>query len=263
VAKPSVERTWVAETRFSGVIAELRLRRASVERLLPPELCLGPAASRRRTAPVLLAFGNHTSSAVHMAAMQVRTGVRFHEVFFGVRCLVAASRTPVLFVPLMYCDEPVSTWSGNAVYGFNKRMASMEWLGESFVVAGEDGRVILRATGDANGAMGARMPRCAEAAKLPVLGYRQDGTYTTSRFLWEGGAPSVTPVKLVVTIETALAPGVEAGDLFASPRSAAHVADLRWRISWPEQRHVDDRGGHWRSQSVTAAAHRVYPPGAT
>jgi hypothetical protein len=261
VAKPSTEPSWVAETLFSGVIAELQLPRRSVERLLPPELCLGPAASRRRTVPVLVAFGNHTGSAVHMAAMQVRTGVSFHEVFFGVRCLIATSRTPVMFVPLMYCDEPVSTWSGNALYGFNKTTAAMEWLGGSFLVEGEDGRVILRATIDTAGAMRAGMPRCLEAAKLRVLGRRrQDGAYAESRFAWEWVPANVTGVRVMVAIEAAIAPGIEPGDFFASPRSAALVTDLRWRISWPNRCHVDDQEGDGSSCGVTVGANRLYTP---
>jgi hypothetical protein len=226
VAKPSTDRTWVAETLFSGVIAELRLPRPAVERLLPPELCLEPRVARARTAPILMAFGTHTASAVHLAALRVRTGVTFHEVFFGVRCQIRASRTPVLFVPLMYCDEPVSTRVGNALYGFNKKPAVMEWVGSNFVVMGDEGRVLLRATREAGDGLHGCAGRDSRVADLPIVGRRQDGTYVSSWFDWPWEAGGLAGVRVVVAAEEPLIAG--------AGRSAVQVRSVSWRISWPQ-----------------------------
>jgi hypothetical protein len=244
VTESSDERGWVAETRFSGVIAELRAPRETVQRLLPPELRLAPGVGGGRTYPVLLMFGDQTGSAVHLGAMQIRTGVRFREVLFGVRCVFAASQAPVLFVPLMYCDEPVSRWSGNALYGFNKRAAAMEWLGASFVVTGEGGGMTLRAvTGTVGSSHHATSP-FAEMASLPVLGRRRDGEYVTSRFAWDWATASVAAVRVMVAIEETPLPGFAPMCLFVSPRAAVGVRELGWRISWPE-------GGDSRSNRIT------------
>jgi hypothetical protein len=205
-------------------------------------------------------FGDQTGSAVHLGAMQVRTGVRFREVLFGVQCMIAASQAPALFVPLMYCDEPVSTWSGTALYGFNKRAATMEWLGESFVVAGGDAEgVVFHATTEVDGPWGSDPPRIAAIARLPVLGRRRDGGYVTSRFEWDWSTARCRPVRLIAAFDEPLVPGL--GQAHVSAPAVVGVRGLRWRISWPEARHVEDQEGHTRSRRVTAPRSSLYNPG--
>jgi len=250
VARPSDASSWVAETRFSGVLAELALPRVTVRDLLPPELALERGCGTARTYPLLTMFGEQTGSAVHLASMKVRTGAQFHEVLFGIRCLVARSRTPVLFIPLMYCDEPVSRWSGNALYGFNKRTASMEWLGTSFVVTPRDeGQVAIRVGIDVPASRLARRSWVPRMSGLTLLGRRRDGTYARSAFAWKWSDASVEPIRVVIEIVGGLLPGVGPTTLFPPAGRALCVRDLVWRIGWPRPS-SDVENHHDRSPDV-------------
>jgi hypothetical protein len=256
VAVPSNELHWVAETSFGGIIARFHLRRRDVEPLLPPDVCLEPRSARSDRIPVLVALGDHTAPVVHMSGLRVHTGVSFREVFFGVRCRRRAAPGAALFVPWMYCDESVSTWTGNALYGFNKQAASMEWLGDSFVVT-QSGTMVLQALAEVSGSRCESVSRWNLPAGLAVVGRRRDGSQATCRFAWDWSRASTERARV------ALVPGVGAPDpLAAAPifsRNAVRVRNLIWRISWPSACHSLREKRHLQSRPVMDQLANVYP----
>jgi hypothetical protein len=257
VARPSHDSSWVAETKFSGVIAELALPRVTVRDLLPPELVLERGRGTARTYPLLTMFGEQTGSAVHVASMKVHTGVRFHEVLFGVRCVVRRSGEPVLFIPLMYCDEPVSRWSGSALYGFNKEAAEMEWLGDSFVVTAETTRSLVLRAGIEREPLGARHSSGPDVTSGVFLGRRQSGAYAWSVVEWGWKAASSRRMRVIVSIEDSIMPGIGPGTLYAGTDRALAVESLPWRIGWPQARHEGGQKRHREMLRVMEQAPHV------
>ena len=185
-------RAFVAETRFSGAIVTCSWPRDEVARLLPPSLRLGPAPRVSRTRhPVVFIFGEHDQSKVLFASLAIPTGVRFLECVVAVPYVRTVPGTEsALFVYRVFSGEPVVTWSGNAHYGYAKRMVPMEWLGDTFVVNDEQGRLLAharvfavgpwqRAVSDARASTS-----LARLGQLPVLGARSDGALVKSHFDW-------------------------------------------------------------------------------
>lgn len=176
------------------------------------------------------------ASAVHLAALRVSTGVSFHEVFLGVPCRVAQSRVPVLFVPLMYCDEPVSRWVGNTLYGFNKWAARMEWVGQVFVVTSSEGALMLRARIGDPQSKEASSHRAIRAildyGRLPVVGRRSDHTLITSGFDWVVGS-GARAVRCAATIDATALGAASAGKARVQANRTFRFDGLTWRITWP------------------------------
>jgi hypothetical protein len=233
----------VAETRFSGCIVWCAWPRADVARLLPPALRLDPPRNVARDRhPLVFVFGEHDRSAVRFASLTLPTDVRFHELVIAVPfvCDPREGRR-ALFLPRVFSGEPVVTWSGNAHYGFAKRMVPMEWLGDTFVVSDEAGNLLVHATTEPAGtwkrAQGSRRAALGAAvtfSRLPVLGHRRDGSLVCSHFYWDFADAWIRPARARISIDApvteTLTPAVGHG---AAARCLA-VSGMRWRLSWPE-----------------------------
>jgi hypothetical protein len=154
----------------------------------------------------------------------------------------------------MYCDEPVSRWSGNALYGFNKRDASMEWLGRSFVVSGQEagGRGplldILVSDEGAAGTVTRPIETLAHLMARPVLGRRSDGSFAVSMFDLDIGRARVRAARCRIALGTAAFPTATKGlPLALKVARCLRVEDARWRIAWPQAWPIDESTGESRS----------------
>jgi hypothetical protein len=237
--------SFVAATRFAGAIAWCELPRDDVAKMIPHALRLPPPPRTRGDRhPVVFIFGQHDRSAVVFASLTVRTGARFHEMVVGVPFVHGPDGAgPSLFVSRVFSGEPVATWSGNAHYGYAKRLVPMEWLGDTFVVSDEGGTLLAHVAVEpaggweraANSALQAHTATMA-LSRLPVLGQRPDGQLVRSRFEWSFADGWTRALRASVHIDAPLGPGLACGVHHAAGDSV-EVSGMGWRLSWPESGH--------------------------
>ena len=237
---PLGDRSFVVATRFAGCIVRCELPRADVRRVLPPGLRLdaipGCAPDRH---PLAFIFGEHDRSAVLFASLTLPTGVRFHEMVIAVPAVRGPDDVPGLFLPRVFSGEPVVTWSGNAHYGYAKRMVPLEWLGDTFVVSSEAGallaHVVVETAGPWEPAAGSRLPAFATAADVgrqSVLGCRADDSLVHSHFDWSFADAWVRPIRASISIDASLGCGLEPSA--AVDAEGIEVSGMGWRLSWPD-----------------------------
>jgi len=238
-ASPKSDGSFVVETRFRGCIVRCELPRADVARILPPGVRLENA--RRRPAarhPVVFIFGDHDRSTVLFATLRLPTGVQFHEMVIAVPFVrAAADPTTAVYLPRVFSTEPVVTWSGNAHYGYAKRLVPLEWLGDTWVASDEAGALLAHAVVEPHGPWerAATSPLAsfpAALGRLRVLGCRSDGSVVRSHFEWDLSESWIRPLRASVSVDAPLGRGMEAG-AYASAE-AVEVADMGWRLSWPD-----------------------------
>jgi hypothetical protein len=233
--------SFVAATRFAGGIAWCDLPRDEVGQMLPRGLRLAPASRAGGDRhPVVFIFGQHDRSAVVFASLTVPTGARFHEMVVAVPFVHGPGDAgPSLFVSRVFSGEPVATWSGNAHYGFTKRLVPMEWLGDTFVVSDERGKLLAHAGVEPAGEWAAMrtsglpaLTTTAALSRLPVVGRRPDGALVHSRFEWDLAQGWVRPLRASVSIDAHLGPGLGPSVHHAGGDSV-EVSGMGWRLSWP------------------------------
>ena len=233
----------VAETRFTGAIVTCLWPRDEVASVLPAALRLDTAPDTRRGwHPVVFIFGEHDRSTVFYATLALPTGVRFLEFVVAVPYVCASGGVgPGMFVPLVLSGDPIATWSGNAHYGFVKRLVPMEWLGDTFVVSDEGGGLLAHVKAERLGTW----KRAAEGvhralagaivlSRMAVFGHRRDGSLVQSRFAWDVDDAWVRPVRATVSIDAPLGDGLGVRVAHGSPAACVEVSAMRWRLSWPE-----------------------------
>jgi hypothetical protein len=232
---------YVVATRFSGCIVRCDLPRIEVTRSLPAALRLGRVAGCADDRhPVVFVFGEHDRSALLFASLTLPTGVRFYETVIAIPSVHSGSdASPALFLPRVFSGEPVVTWSGNAHYGFAKRLVPMEWLGDTFVVSDEKRALLAhvivgrahpweRAATSRLGALRGAI----ELGRTPVFGCREDGNLVRSQFLWDFDEAWIRPIDANVSIDAPLCDGlVQPG---GAGVDGLEVSGLGWRLSWPE-----------------------------
>ncbi len=237
-------RSFVAETRFSGAIVSCLWPRDLVTPVLPATLRLDPPASvPRGRHPVVFIFGEHDRSRVFFASLALETGVRFLEFVIAVPYVrTTHGGEHAMFLPHVFSGEPVVTWSGNAHYGYSKRMVPMEWLGDTFVVMDDDGSLLAHANVEGVGrwepADSVAVPALAPAialAKLPVLGCLTDGSLMTSFFDWGFDEARARSVRARVSIDHDLRAGLTPHVAYGPASHCTAVQGMTWRLSWPER----------------------------
>ena len=235
-------RSFVAETRFSGAIVSCLWPRDLVAPLLPATLRLDPPPSvPRGRHPVVFIFGEHDRSRVFFASLPLETGVRFLEFVIAVPYVLATHGGDLaMFLPRVFSGEPVVTWSGNAHYGYSKRMVPMEWLGDTFVVSDEQGGLLAHANVEAAGpwarAVSSTLPALAEVVALsrsPILGCRSDGSLVWSRFDWDLSDTWCRTVDACVSFDASVGPRLDPGVHHRGDAGCLEVSGMRWRLTWP------------------------------
>ena len=232
---------FVGQACFNGCITVCNSPRREVEAVLPPELELAPATSAGADHPVAFVFGEQTAGAVLVAGIAVPMGVRYHEFAMTIP-FVKHRRGRYLhnYIPRMYSGYFPATWHGNAFYGFAKEMATMSWQGPVFLVAAEDGALLLHAVVDATAdwlpATPSTLPSF-EAMRaifaLPVLGRKADGRFVCSYFGWGFDGAAVRAADVSVTIDASLVAGVTPRVYADVPGGSFEVRGMVWRLSWP------------------------------
>jgi hypothetical protein len=252
--------SFVAETRFSGAIVPCLWPRDEVARVLPAALHLAtPPDGVRDRHPVVFIFGEHDRSKVFYASLALPTGVRFLEFLIAVPFVHAAPDTgPSVFLPRVFSGEPVVTWSGNAHYGFAKRMVPMEWLGETFVVSDEQGSLLTHVSSEprapwrrVTGAPLQALANVVALGHLPVFGHRADGSLVRSQFDWDFGDAWIRSVRAIVSVDASLGRGLAPRQSHGSPAACLEVSGMRWRLSWPETQRRGHRGRSSMSPRAT------------
>jgi len=247
------------QATFSGCLAVLDVPSALLRARLPPGMAL-PAA-HPASSPCLLAFGEQSNSTGFIGGWPLPWGVRYHELMVAVPVSSATSHgAGCLFVLGMACDAPWAVWNGNLHYGFNKRLASMSWDGNRFLVStggtrpGFDATFFscsggLRPPDPLTGSLaGTPLPHSARqarslratrewiraAAALPVIGTRDDGRAIECRFEWDFADAVTTAGRLTLSVSPDFAElPLTASDVTCD--RAYLVAGMRWRLSWPRQ----------------------------
>jgi hypothetical protein len=237
-------RSFVAETRFSGAIVSCLWPRDLVAPVLPAGLRLDPPSSiPGGRHPVVFIFGEHERSRVFFASLALETGVRFLEFIVAIPYVRAThGEDHAMFLPRVFSGEPVVTWSGNAHYGYSKRMVPMEWLGDTFVVMDDDGSLLAHANvegvgrwGSVKGGALAPLAPALTLPKLRVLGFLADGSLMTSFFEWSFEDAGTRPVRARVSIDADRVMGLRPHAAYGPASRCVAVRTMTWRLSWPER----------------------------
>jgi len=239
--------SWVGEAHFDGVIVVTLWDRTDVAKLLPRAWTTAPNVSEtQHRHPVVVALGRQRSAAVLFGGITLPSDADYGEAMIAVpfvRRRDAGGHLHV-FVPRMYTADRRATWSGNAFYGFGKRMAAFERLGGNLTVVDERTGLLLHAVVDPRGPWAfdgdsrsiSPVPFLRDAFRLPVVGLRHDGSEIVSYFAWSFESASLRPVDAVVTLDAALVDGLEPRALRTADGGAVEVRGMRWRLSWPAPR---------------------------
>jgi hypothetical protein len=182
----------------------------------------------------LVALGRQSEGTAFWAGVPLPWGAQYEELMVAVP-FVRCDRTgdTCLVILGMTCDAWWAVWSGNAYYGFRKRLTSIRWDDRRFLATGDGERDSLDATVepravDASG----QLAWIQAAAALPVLGRRADGSLVQSRFDWSFHDATIEPAALRITTSPSFR------ELPLEPSHAIHadalrVHGMRWRLSWP------------------------------
>jgi len=211
--------------------------------VLPPALRLDivPNGDRNRH-PIVFIFGEHYRSKVFFASLALPTDVRFRELVIAVPFVrTRRGMGPAVFLPRVFSGEAVVTWSGNAHYGFAKRMVPMEWFGNTFVATDEDGGLLAHATVEPleawrpaarNGRPG--LVGAESLGRLPILGHLADGRLVRSVFDWGFEDAWLRTVRATVSIDATVGQGIVPRRSNCASAGCVEVAGMRWRLSWPD-----------------------------
>jgi hypothetical protein len=221
------------EAIFTGGLSMVAVRRDIVAALLPPGVTLSED-DESGVYRCLIAFGEQSDGVTFFAGFPVPWSVRYREAFVGVPFVRRGTDGPYLFVRGMPCDFWPAVWNGNMYYGFMKQFSRIEWDGDRFVsrsdAAEPDFHAILEPCAPSTGVEAAAWIR--QAAALPVMGRRTDGTIVTSRFEWDFSDAAVDPAHVRLHA-SARFPELTATDV-PQCHPGCRVRGMRWRLSWPE-----------------------------
>jgi hypothetical protein len=222
----------LGQATFGGCVAVVRLARAELRSALPPSIRL-PEPDVSPVACLLL-FGEQRDAKTCVAGVPMPWGVRYRELMVAVPFVRwTRGEDPYLFVYRMVCDYWPAVWVGNSYYGFSKSFARMKWDGRQFSAHDESDQLLFCAELVSD----QPAPRDAfawieSAARLPVLGRREDGKLVSSWFEWDFEPATVSSATLHVTLGQGLY-GPFHEDRPVTAEGAYRVEGMRWRLSWP------------------------------
>jgi len=182
----------------------------------------------------LLVFGEQSHGTAFLGGIPLPWTVQYHELMVAVPFVRWREETGAcLLIVGMVCDAWWAVWNGNLYYGFKKRLASMSWRGDRFLVDDADGRRSFEAMVRPRAASADDMLLwIRSAAALPVIGIRDDDVVVRSRFEWDFRDAVVDPV----TVRIDLSPQfreLPSSQLEFGEGHAFLVKGMRWRLSWP------------------------------
>ena len=234
--------SFVAEADFAGAIVLTHWDRSMVARMLASDLVLGRNASRAPGLhPVVFVLGRQQRAGFIVGGISLPTPVSFPEAMIAVPFVRHREGQNLhVIIARVFSADRLSTWSGNANYGFSKQRADMGWLAHTFTVSAPDGPLLLHATMEADGewtpchdVSPANLAAVDAVFRLPMLGRRSDGSEVCSYFEWGFGGAEARPARARVSIEAPLGPGLEPGTHYGVPSGTFEVRGMRWRVSWP------------------------------
>ena len=233
--------TYVVQSRFSGGVMVAMVPRADVARMLPPDIDLAePVASAQDTHPLVVVVGTHRDCAALVAGRAVGTAPDYRELIIAVPYVRRrGGRWLHVCVPSAHSDAAITVWNGNVHYGFAKRAARFRWQDDLLLVTSDDGALACHgAFVERPAAGGGPEPpdgfaHLRAAMTLPTLGQRAGAGPVSAYFDWRIAAGRVRPAQAYLALDQpigTLAPC----EWQAAPGGAFAVADLWWRLSWPQ-----------------------------
>ena len=214
------------EATFSGCLTTVSVDRHDIVAMLPPLTVPARPASRYT---VLLAFGEQANGKTYFGGWPFPWGIRYHELMVAIPFVHRhGDDETYLFVSGMTCDFLPAVWNGNQFYGFKKRFVTMSAGPDSFVVdPASDG---FSATIHPAAADDEDRAWLLWASALPILGVRDDGSSVRTRFDWSFTNSRIEHVESRIRIGRQF-PEFAAG-AYTGP--GVRVADMRWRVGWPQ-----------------------------
>jgi len=234
--------SFVGQATFRGAVVCCLRPRAEVAALLPPELTLAANVSADpELHPIVFVLGEQTEGATIVGGRSVPLGIRYGEFALAVPFVHWGGGTHLnTWIPAMVSGYGPATWSGNALYGFSKRMGDVRRDGPFLLVTSEQGALLLHAMLEAHGAWAAvrdgEPPALAfvrEVFALPVVGRRADGVWACSYFDWDFGAARLRPADACVSVAQPIVTGLPLGDYHDATTGTFEVEGMRWRLTWP------------------------------
>jgi len=233
---------FVGQAIFDGCVICCTRPRQEVAGLLPPSLELAVNDSLTPDVhPLVFILGEQRAGATIVGGRSVPLGVCYGELALAIPFVRHVGGIHLhTWIPAMVSGHGPATWSGNLLYGFNKRMGRVRREGPFLLVTDADGTMLLNATVEPRGewtpAPGCTHP-CLEFVRdifdMPVVGKRADGAWTCSYFGWDFASACVRPADACVSIDRPLVPGLTPGDYHDATAGTFEVEALRWRLTWP------------------------------
>jgi hypothetical protein len=208
--------------------------------LLPPALTLGaPRGGRPGRHPLVFIVGELTNGGAHFAGRELPFGTRYRElgvmIPFVKHARVAAD---VVLVHQMFADDALPVTLGNAVYGYRKRVARIDWQGSGYDVYLGD-RLVVSCKGQVStcwtrekAADNASLGWLADVFGSPILGLSSAGPYICSRFHWDLTAAETSQVD--AHLRWFPEPAGDPLSFRASRKHSLAVRGMVWRTSSPE-----------------------------
>jgi hypothetical protein len=232
----------VGQAHFSGFVAFSNWLRADVERLLPREIELARnLSSAPDLHPVVLIFGDQAAGATIFAGLTLPLGIHYQE--FGIAVPFVKHRQGSnlhTYVPCMYSSYFPAAWSGNANYGFSKRMGTMWWQGPIFLLTSEQGELLFHAAVESASDWSrpphrglANFDALQEIFSMPILGCKADGSYVCSYFGWDFSGARVRPADSCLSIDGPLLEGLAPRRCHDVPSGTFEIRGMIWRLTWP------------------------------
>lgn len=223
---------------FSGSIVVTSWTREEVAPLVPDPLVLAePREQETERHPVVFLFGHQRYGAPIFGRLAFPTPVVYEEFTMAVPYVRHRdARSLHLYLPRMICSYAPATWTGNAFYGFGKRMGRLEWRGPICAVCDAEGRLLAHVQLERE-AESAGVPPNFDAIRgllePPVAGRRDDGRWVESYWSFDFARARVAAADALVTIDRAFADGLRPGTHPDLPAGSLHVRDVVWRLSLP------------------------------
>jgi hypothetical protein len=236
--------SWVGEAWFDGVLVWTAIRRDVLDRVLPtgwqPAHNLSPHGELH---PLVVVLGRQRHTSILFGGLPLPSDAEYDEVMLAVPFVWhVRHRRLHTFIPRMYSQDPRATWSGNAQYGFGKRMGRIERLGGLSVAVDEHDRCVLHCsarpvtswTRSNDEQQGSLAGVVSAMSRLPIVGVRYDGSEVESYFAWGLAGAWTRRAHARLTVHRALAAGLDEASVSADAALALDLRDMRWRLSWPQ-----------------------------
>lgn len=231
---------FVGDASFSGCVAFVTWPRERVAHLLPPALELAPpAAGLIDEHPVAFVFGHQRQGAIMFAGFRLPMSIDFGEFALAIPFVRhRAGRHLHTYVPRMLSSYFPAVWDGCIRYGYRKDLATMRWLGDTFLVTDEHDALLFHAIREcqADWTPGAEATALTAPLRdvfgLPIVASKPDGRLICAYWGWGFDTACVRPSAARLFVDGPLFPALTPQESYGADLTI-EVRGMAWKLSLP------------------------------